>query len=208
MVSSITKVGEIILISRRLIEKTLDESVKYFKEEILDFPTQVKIVYTTTEEWLESLIHSPMVQMQLEHNIYQNLEEEFPSFVYVTKFDNKAIDLMSELFNVPIKINVCYDIAKKRLRGFTEKEVTSYFQYIFNHELVHLKEDKLIEKYSDKWNQSLLRTQNHPILSKEDFAESFQTSLPNQKHVHKINKRLYRQFILNAEKITGRGVIF
>lgn len=194
------------MLSKRLIEKTLDESVTYFKKEFLNFNTKVRIVYTTTDEWIESLIHSPMVKMQLENKLYENLEEEFPSFVYVTKSDIGG--MFAEVFDIPLTINICYDIAKKRLRGFTEKEVTSYFQHIFVHELVHLKEDKLIEKFPSLWNQSLEITKHHPVLAKEYFAESFETILPNMKHVDRINKRLYRDFIIKAEKLKNKdGII-
>lgn len=176
-------------ITKNYLNKIFEESKNDFKNNIYDFPHNIELEFIDKDKFLEDAMQNQVMQLQIKMGLFKDFKKEYPGFLVVYAYNK---DKMRSLFNLPMKVSVCDEIAKEKLKKFTTREVSAFLRYAFIHEITHIYEDELIEAYKDEWGESLKVTRNNEHMAKEDFVEKMiEKLIPNKKEADEVSRKLW-----------------
>lgn len=185
-----------MIIAKQYVQNIFDETLQEFSQ-IFNNKTDVKINFIDKEKFLEDAKNNYMNQMLMEKGIIKNFEKEYPNFIVVYKYDKNPMALFA--FGA-YRISFCFEIARKKLKPFSAKEVKDYLKHGFAHELSHIFEDDIIKNKTDLWQKALLNCHNDGSLAKEHFAEDIADMVYKSKTSKQVETKLWERIYSNAKQ--------
>ena len=190
-------------ITKKVIQESLDKAMEVLSKNIITPHRKVEINYESDNFFIESARNSHINNVLINLKAYGDFDKEYASFAAV--YSQNKSDIL-DLFELPYKITISLDRAKKVLSKERAVDVRIYLHYVLLHELIHLFEDEIKEKYSECYAKILSKLKNETYAN-EMFSEVFAYKYANHKRTEELDKKfnykLYRKLTSGRMKMAN-----
>lgn len=136
-------------ISKSFLERMLEETIQEFTQRIINVDNRVVLEYIGEEEFNKSMSTNAIIKKLVEVGAI-NSTEEFGGFLFVSR---KDINPKLKEVGRPYAITINFNKAKRYLEKYDKDYVQRIIKHMFSHELTHVYEERIIEKYPKLWER-------------------------------------------------------